>query len=223
MNLTELFLEHVAASLDKQFYLMDLLGKHRWVFDMDEGKIIFNDSLSFSAQILGTESEVSNTWLWGWANEASGIPQELLEAVLEVKELGNREQIPEFTAAQLPLNEEINGHNLAIITSGIYQANAYYRGPYEGGAVFLLIKDVDFPTREVEEPTIRVAFGFPETIAAVSIANQRQAFIHYLKFYNLNILTDEYMVIGISENGKRVTAEFDSLNRMTKIFHHPSF
>ena len=32
-----------------------------------------------------------------------------------------------------------------MIASGVCDADAYYRGPYEGGAAFLLIKDERFP------------------------------------------------------------------------------
>jgi hypothetical protein len=79
----------------------------------------------------------------------------------------------------LALSKDVNGHVLAMIASGVCEADAYYRGPYEGGAAFLLIKDAAFPRRR-ESPLARLGHVFPQAIAAFAIADHRLALTSYL-------------------------------------------
>ncbi|NJK81384.1 MAG: hypothetical protein HC914_16455 [Chloroflexaceae bacterium] len=47
---------------------------------MIKGVLPFGTDMAFQVQILGTAAEQPGTWLWGWANAASGIPDPLLLA-----------------------------------------------------------------------------------------------------------------------------------------------
>jgi hypothetical protein len=126
---------YLAASFDKQLYLANLIGEADWHLDMAAGLLSFGDRHRWHVQLLGTEANESQTWLWAWANEASGIPTQLLGSALTLRMLGEAQGIPELAEAEVPLNE-VNGHVLAMIGSGVCRADAYYRCPYEGGAAF---------------------------------------------------------------------------------------
>jgi len=98
-KLSDLFDRHAAASWDKQQALAALVGKHSWQLDSENGVITFNERLKFPVQILGTESDVSNSWLWAWANKVSPLPATLLASANELRALGEREGIAELTQA----------------------------------------------------------------------------------------------------------------------------
>lgn len=69
-----LFCCQAAISFGKQLFLAELVGSSDWHFDMPSGLLSFSDKYQWHAQILGTEADDSQTWLWAWANEASSIP-----------------------------------------------------------------------------------------------------------------------------------------------------
>lgn len=207
MNFDQLFLQHVAASYDKQMALGDLIGDSNWQFNMDAQTLSFGSKFHFKIQVLGTESSYSNTWLWGWANEASGIPPAMLRAGEALRALGAQEQISELTQPEIPLTEQVNGHTLSLIASGVCNGQAYYRGPYEGGAIYMLIRDENFPKQKVK-PAIRISTQFPQLISNMPISNHRLAFAHYARFYGAKV----------TKNGDAITAHFDANNRIEAQF-----
>jgi hypothetical protein len=60
----ELLEEHVATSLLRQYALSDFLGEHDWKATMSTGTVDFGKKRIYPIQILGSESEISGTWLW---------------------------------------------------------------------------------------------------------------------------------------------------------------
>ena len=137
-------LSHCIVSYDKQDRLADLIGQDAWQFEVGSGLLSFGNQYHWQTQLLGTESEASRTWLWAWANVESNIPDHLLAVSLALKAHGEQYGIPELTEPQVSL-DQIDGHTLALFASGICEANAYYRCPYEGGALFVMIVDENFP------------------------------------------------------------------------------
>lgn len=214
-NLPALHLRSAVASYDQQIHLADLLGNEPWHLDLNTGLLSFDNQYRWPAQLLGTESEVSGTWLWAWANDASNIPAHLLVACLVLKAYGEQNDIPELTTPQLPL-DQIDGHALALLASDLCEANAYYRCPYEGGALYVLIMDDNFP-KCTEPPLQRVATVFPQAIAVLDIPDHRLAFTSYLDWYKLAHESDGNRVI-VRESGEPVlTATFDEHNRLTHL------
>lgn len=214
-NLTEIYQTYVALSLDKQLHIADLIGDLDWQFDMASRLLSLGHRFCWRAQILGTESESSRTWLWSWANEASNIPENLLQASLTIKAFGEQHEIPELTAPEVPL-DEIDGHSLAMIASGVCRANAYYRAPYDVGAAYLLIMDESFP-RNTDEPLSRIATVFPQAIAALEIPNHRLAFLAYLASYGILGRSDGNRVLVDGSNKPAMTAIFDEQNRLIRL------
>ena len=127
------------ASLDKQVRLEELHGGQAWGFDMSEGLLRFgeDESVGYKIQILGTEDLANEEWMWGWANEASGIPEHLLAAGQTLKMLGEKHDIEELITPRFA-NSPINGETLAMLGLGICRANAYYPCPYNEGKGVLL-------------------------------------------------------------------------------------
>ncbi|MBL8797842.1 MAG: hypothetical protein JNM56_28350 [Planctomycetia bacterium] len=210
-----LFSRRAATSFDKQLYLMELVGEEDWHFNLASGLLSFGQHLHFQAQVLGTESDHDHTWLWAWANEGSNIPFSLLQCALQLKALGEKQQIPELTTPMLQLGD-IDGHTLAMLASGVCQANAYYRCPYEGGAAFVLIQDESFP-KPTEPPLARIASVFPQAISSIDIPDHRLALIGHLDHHGL-VYEEVVGQVLVKENGEPVlTAVFDEQNRLTNL------
>lgn len=96
------------------------------------------------------------------------------------------------------------------------EANAYYRCPHAGGALFVLIKDEAFPAC-TEAALIRIASVFPQAIASLDIPDHQIALEKYLDSYGLAIEASDRRIIA-RQNGEVVlTATFDESNRLAKL------
>jgi hypothetical protein len=216
MELNPLFLQHVAASYDKQMALGDLIGGSDWQFDMGTQSLTFGAKIRFKIQVIGTESTHSHTWLWAWANEASGIPAPMLRVSEAIRAFGQKNGVREFTQPSFGLSDQANGHILSMIASGLCNGDAYYRGPYDGGALFMLIRDDRYPHQTIN-PANRVSTLFPQLIATMPVSNHRQAFLHYLEFYLAKISESGMTITGEFSNKQVVEARFLPDNRLESI------
>lgn len=213
--LNKSLLEHAIAAFDKQLHFADVVGQLNWQFDMASGLLSFGDRYRWHAQVLGTESQSSGTWLWAWANDASNIPEDLLQASLTMRTFGEQHEIPELTSPAVSF-DEIDGHTLAMIASGVCRANAYYRAPYDGGAAYLLIMDESF-FHNTDEPLSRIATVFPQAIAALEISNHRLAFLSYLASYDILCRSEGSMIVVDDSKKLAMAATFDEQNRLIRL------
>jgi hypothetical protein len=214
-RLTSLFHRHAATAFDKQSHLADLIGSADWHFDLASGVLSFGDRYAWSAQLLGTESDETGTWLWAWANPSPGLAPALLAAAHALKELGEQCSIEELIRPQLPLRE-IDGHFLATIASGLGLADAYFRAPYDGGAAFLLVKDEAFPRPDVP-PLLRIATLFPQALAALDLGDHKVALTHYLAYHRLTGEAAAETLVVRDDDGQVLTAAFDEYQRLTRL------
>lgn len=215
-TLNDLLEQYGALSFEKQLALGDLIGDRNWQVEMSRGTIMFGNDLEFPIQILGTEAEDAQTWLWAWANYESDIPPALLKCSNAMQHLGTSEQIVELTTPEVSL-QKADGHTLSMIASGVCNASAYYRGPYQGGAVFMLI---DAPSLALTVPPAptgipRMITSFMQFISAVPV-NHKRAFAAYASARGLAVSTlDGGLSAGVGNS--RLDASFDSLDRLTNM------
>ncbi|CAK9053921.1 Uncharacterized protein SCF082_LOCUS29335 [Durusdinium trenchii] len=213
--LQELFARHVLSSFVKQLRLADVVRDESWQFDKASGTLRFGDSIEYRVQVLGPESHGSDTWLWAWANEASKIPPGHLVAANRLRTFGHEQGIDELTTAMVSL-DILDGHTAGMIASGVAVGNAYFRCPYEGGAMFVLITDplTDSP---VEADVIRTTRAIAEAFSNFEISNQRQVMLAYLRQRGIEVQVEGQTVQAVSEGKPWFTAEFDESNRLTSI------
>jgi len=183
---------------------------------MSAGRLSFGDDLSYRMQVIGTEATTANSWLWAWANEVSSIPPALLEDANALRDFGERENLIPLKQSQVVIDERHNGHNFSLLASGYNAANAYYRGPYEGGAVFMTIHDARFPEDD-RHPIQRITTTFPELLKSVPIDNHRAAFAGYLEAYEMSVDIIGNIIQGSTSDGQRLEAEFDQQNRLVEM------
>lgn len=218
MDFEKAVMKYMGIAFERQNFLYRILGDdHTYNFSMDTGNITFNDELAFSAQVLGTESHYDQTWLWGWANEASQIPDDLLVAANKMKKYGQHYQIDSLTQRKFELNETQNGHYIAMLASGISQANAYYKIDYEGGSLYVLIDDPQFPV-DVRDSLQRIALTFPQLIGSVQVSNHKFAFKGHVHAHSLPIQSEtDHQIIVKGNHNQTLTAEFDEHKRLTNL------
>ena len=129
-----------------------VIGNNGWNVDIRNRRISFGDK-TYNMGIIGTEGYGDGTWLWGWANTQSNIPEIATAPSRRAKKLLS--DVLEFTAEKFMLDELHTGHNLSMVTIGVSEENlCYYRCPYNGGALFVTVEglpDEVFAPLSVEE------------------------------------------------------------------------
>lgn len=109
-----------------------------WFVDFSAQTLSFGQD-AYPVQFIGSESSVSNTWMWGW-NNINNFDSQLVSLANEVRTLGERWQLKPLTTKSFELNETFNGHTLAMVATGICRKNyCYYRGPHENGAAVMAV------------------------------------------------------------------------------------
>ncbi len=207
-----------------------MLGKAGWGLDFSTGVIGFRrpheDVLQLNFQVLGTESDDSQTWLWAWANSQQGFKTELLASALELKAYGERFGVPELSAPEIPLSARVNGERLSAVASGLCRAGCTVRAGYPGGRLFLLIRDPRFK-RPVTQPIQRMLRAFPMFLAKSGVTDHRGALLAYARYYRLDINESAARIVARTRAVSRtaaglrlenaLVAEFDSAGRMTSL------
>ncbi|EJP75767.1 hypothetical protein HMPREF1139_0693 [Campylobacter sp. FOBRC14] len=95
----------------------------------------------YKFSFLGSESDSSNTWMWGF-NNINGFDESLLEVAKNAKNKGEIWGVSELVTEQFELTDTINGNTLATVACGLSEQNLfYYRCPYDGGAAFVAVLD----------------------------------------------------------------------------------
>lgn len=216
-GLAELLDKHVAVTFDKQLFLFELVGQRPYAFDAETGILTFAEDMKWQTQVLGTQSEISGTWLWSWANTERPVPERLLTSANELKQLGESKRILELIRPQFPVSKDLEGHDLAIIATGVTGARAYYRATFSGGALFLLINDPEFPPNIVD-PGPRMAQTFIKTIKNHR-CNHRRALLGYAEHFAMEVQTEGNRLAVLNSGDLVLTADFDDKGRLIQVQH----
>jgi hypothetical protein len=214
----DLLERYAAVAFEKQRALADLLGEHNWQVDIPTGQMTFSRADSSrvvcDVQLLGTESYESNTWLWAWANTQSNLPAQVLVRAEELRGLGGQQGLEVLTTPSIDL-EGRNAHELAMIASGLCNADAYYRGDYGAGALYCLLT---LPQLRLRPPVsaLEITMVMTQLIAGISL-NHRRTFLHYLNAKGLHAEESSGAVRATLPSGGTVNATFDDLGRLTEM------
>jgi hypothetical protein len=185
-----------------------------WAVDMRGGVISFGDMM-FPVSFLGSESDSSNSWLWGWVN-VNQYPEFIYKDSEVFYQQCMAQQITDLQGEELPLNGLINGHtiaSMAAVANGMQMC--YYKAPYGGGAAFLLLKGLP---AEVLAPV-------PAHFAATSVSEAIAAFPLYhravvdgvMEAYAQNVQSSAEAVSGTFVDGNVLTFTFDAMSRIAHI------
>lgn len=210
-----LWTSHALYAFERQLRLVDLVGDLNWKYNSQSGVLFLGDRFRIEAEVLGTECEETGTWLWAWANEASNIPVAQQSASLKLRALGEKRRIVELTK---PMNslDLVNGFTASSIAVGEGLGKAYYRCPYEGGAAFVLITDMQLEL-QVDEPLQRILTLLPHAISMFELPDHRVALRGYLGHYGLKTEgKGEYLFLR-QRGEETLRAEFDEHGRLREL------
>lgn len=222
-GLHRLFDRSIGIALDRQSWLTSRIGDWDWSVALDAGAMTFTDptsgeTVSTAIQILGTESDISDTWLWGWANEASGIPLSLLTIARALGQAGSERGVPEFNEPSLD-RADVDGHTLACVASAAHPVAGYYRAPYEGGALFVLLTGPELVAPAPLSSLIRFTTGWGRVISTVpdQLSEPRAALKAYARHLGLQLDEETDGHILFSGPSGAVKVQFDALDRTLEI------
>ena len=210
-KITEYLESYGLVSLEKQEKLARRIGEHAMELDIDSGKIRFSDDLEVPFQLIGTESGNTLTWLWAWADEQPDVPVHLLSAAFQLKDWGEKHDVQEFRSPSVDLNRA-DGTVISLIASEVCHASCYYRDPYEGGALFVLLFDKSIDS----QPPLDLAGlsrGLSNLISLYEF-NHRNALLSYFRMKDLSPAESVSKVICELGSGEQMIAEFDDSGRL---------
>src|SRR5689334_15394198 len=92
----------------RQLVLRDNIDDREWPMDQDAGLLRMADGVSFPAQILGSTSAKSRTWLWAWENKS--VSASLAAASRRAAEIGAERGIGFLVEPQLDHARYVDGH-----------------------------------------------------------------------------------------------------------------
>ena len=107
-----------------------------WGFDGKTGLLSFSFGgigVSYAAQVVGSWSEKTQTFLWSWAN--SSMPAELTQAAAKAKAVGEERGCPLLTERKLDCDENL-AMSLASAVSVMTDLPICYRAPGRDGLYF---------------------------------------------------------------------------------------
>ncbi|KAF1712308.1 hypothetical protein CSC70_01935 [Pseudoxanthomonas kalamensis DSM 18571] len=205
---------HIGTAFARQLALSDLVeGEGGYDLDLHENALRFGDRLKFPVQLLGTESEGDHSWLWAWANTASQLPPELLQASLQLRDLGVRDGIAELSERTFPTTIA-NGHQLSLLASGVVGNACYYRAPYVGGALYLLIQPA--PEEVLLPATIeRCVSVIPQVISMFEV-DHRAMITAFLTDQGFKLKSTTDTLIARRDNSI-IDASFDATGRLNNL------
>lgn len=209
---TDLVDQNAGLSFEKQQNFNDLTGGLAWNINLNTGTLSFGD-LDFPIEVIGSLSFNDYSWMWGWANAKSGIPENLLGGALNLKQMGENKQIKEFTEGHFSVEEGFE-HKMGLVASGILKADAYFCANYGQGTMVLTLKSDKIAKIDENKPE-KILTTFPQVISSIDV-NHKEAFKNYLIDRNLEIHITGDKIEG-KRNEKGVIAEFDDLARMRKL------
>ena len=109
----------------------------RWDLDQEDGRLVFTSkklTATASAQIIGTYSTESGTWLWAWDHPSVLAP--LQDHARRVREYGEHHNLPVLTTRKLECGEE-EAWEFTALACHLCGAQGAYRGPAGVALVFM--------------------------------------------------------------------------------------
>lgn len=123
-NWDDLFSASLGKVLANQMAFYDQITKDKdWNIDLSRGNIKFG-SQEFPIQFIGSYSNLSNSWLWGWEN-INGFPEKVLRSTHYLHDIGIKENIPNFIEPQFNIGEQTK-IQLNVITCALADVNTCY-------------------------------------------------------------------------------------------------
>ena len=131
-----------------------------------------------------------------------------------MKAFGESHGITELVTPELPAAEE-KAHLFAAVSTGIADADCYYRGPYGSGAAFFLVFDT--PIRQAPPTsTVQIANILTQVISQLPV-NHRTMARAFLRAEGLHVSEEGADLSAKAPDGRSLALRFDEHGRISGI------
>jgi len=140
-------LENLSALNNRNASEFNLGRWERWSINLETAILTFStesmERVRATIRVVGTSSDESKTFRWGWANEH--LPPAATEGMTEIREFGERENLEPLTWDTLDEVSDIEvGWEMTALAVRILNGRGCYRYASGNGFVYLLIVDLAF-------------------------------------------------------------------------------
>lgn len=216
VTLADALTDFALLAVEGQQALFDEAGSAQWEVDLDRRTLWLGERV-YDVAIIGTSSEISNTWMWSWANPGYGTAHPAVAQILPGCEKGREAGIPEFTAESFSLDGVTNygmrpGSAVAFLTARLSGAPAVYAAPYGDGVAYLAVFNLELPTPTAE--------ALPRMMSACleHSGNHRQTIGNFGAQRGLKpARTEAGGIVLTYPDGTRAHCIFDDWNRVTQM------
>jgi hypothetical protein len=125
------------------------VGEHeRWDWYQETGKLIFSHEgepvVECDIDFVGTYSNLSNTWMWAWAN--SSFTENIKEKSRKVRALGEKRSFLKLASA-IWSSDPVDGWEMTAIMAKELGAIGAYRTPDDNGFVYMVVNNARWVKR----------------------------------------------------------------------------
>lgn len=109
-----------------------------WFYDQVTGKLIFHDNglkkLVVDYEVVGSVSEMTNTFLWAWANP--NLEEKVRSKMIKVREYGEKRGFKKLIDSMWTA-DQYDGWEMTAISAYLLEAKGAYRIPVDDGKLFM--------------------------------------------------------------------------------------
>jgi hypothetical protein len=217
--------EGSAAAIHRQEVLIEALGDGHVEFDMGQGAMTVGGERTFQGTtLLGSFSHLSQTWLWLWENSEFDLTLPAFRRVTEIREFGQRQQIPEFVTGQVDFSGFPDPYQAAttmvIAAATVLGGNGVHAYRFNGGkgSAFLHVADPQLPAEEFPR------FSAPRLLMrAIEVfpADHRRVVRGFLAHYGCRIRESHDIIDGRHADGYGLTAGFTAAGHLERVTVEP--
>ncbi len=124
-KLQNLLDKNLIAACTKQLEFSRYIGKHKANLDEQNCLMTFGDEIAFQVSVLGTESFITDTWTWAWADDHFKETT-LIRSAQKLRKLGIKQELTLLSRKQCEIDTLVNGFTLATIACDIAKADCFY-------------------------------------------------------------------------------------------------
>ncbi len=143
-DLLQVFSASLGRALLIQRTCAEIIANQDWELQFSAGEIRFG-AKKYPLQFIGSESNQSSTWMWGW-NNVNNFPDSVIRLAQAARDFGERHHLAELKNPQLRINDINNGLILSVIACNLSEQNCcYFRVPHEHGNAWVAFSEIPEP------------------------------------------------------------------------------
>jgi hypothetical protein len=210
-------------SFEHQLHLSEIIGEHAWETDLAAPTFSFTGDHPMTCErvhLLGSAAPGPKSWLWSWANPF-GYRKEVIELAEQVRDFGQRHDIPELSTAEVPF-DALPGSPTepAQVTALMMEAAKAatqrwtgYQGPVgRGTRAGFVLEHPEFVLPAPEGP--RVTRVLQQSLVDLRLNDHRRAFHAYAVHRGVNVRHHGPQMY-LSGRGFSVSVQFNQQNLVT--------